>query len=105
HHSLPADINGICSGQEMHRFDDAIGFQHNQPVACRWSNNCTVITRPRNFVLASRQSRQDPGEQTVFAESLQFHCETISGNASSVSEAALNNACIVIETRIEPLHS
>src|SRR6266480_3192568 len=34
-----------------------------------------------------------------------FHCEKISGNARAVRVSELESECIVIATRMEPLHS
>ena len=44
-------------------------------------------------------------DQSVLTDLLQLHCGSRLGKASALRERKLKSACIVIGTRIEPLHS
>ena len=92
----------------MDLLDDAIGFEHKKIPARRGFHYSAVVARASLECLQGfpeRKMRQKLIEQPVFAEVAQFHCGTISGNASTVSVTALKSECMAMATRIERLHS
>ena len=89
----------------MDAFDGAVGFKDKKVAAGRWCYHSAIITGADSDRFSERKAMQKLIEQPVFAELAQFHCGNSSGNASAVSDTELKSACIVIETRIEPLHS
>ena len=88
----------------MYLLNDAIGLEHEK-IATAELYYCAIVSCAGDHVLGNPQRRQKRGEEPVFADAAELHCGNNSGNASTVSEAALNNACIVIDTRMVPLHS
>ena len=88
----------------MHAFDNAIGLEHEKPATIRCPQYSAVIARGNGF---SRhyQTRQKLVQQPVLSQTTHFHGEKISGNARAVRVTELNSECIVIATRMEPLHS
>ncbi len=126
HHRFPANIEGIGFGQKMHALNNAIGFEHQKPAAGGHFHHSAVIARASNHRFPERKTRQKLVEQPVLTKFpaanpfrlrtnpsrvrtcgglAQFHCRKISGNASTVSVSELKSECIVMATRIEPLHS
>ena len=105
HHRFPPDVDGIGRRQKVDAFDHAISFKNKKVAAGRAFHYCAVVAGARDNRSRMRKARQESGEQPVFAQRLQFHCRKISGNARTVSESELKSECIVIETRMEPLHS
>ena len=89
----------------MNPFDDAIGLENLEKPALSRINNRTVITGTQDNPGVPPQFRQYLFEEPVFTDISQFHCLINSGNARAVSVSALKRACMVIGTRIEPLHS
>ncbi len=89
----------------MDALNDAISFDDKKVAADRRRYQGAIITGAKGNRFSERKTRQKLIEQPVFAELAQFHCEKSSGKASAVSDSELKSACIVIETRIEPLHS
>ncbi len=89
----------------MDALNDAISFDDNKVAAGRRRYQGAIITGAKGNRLSERKTRQKLIEQPVFAKLAQFHCEKSSGKASAVSDSELKSACIVIDTRIEPLHS
>ena len=64
-----------------------------------------IITGSGNDRTIERKMRQDFAQQFFFAERAQVHCGKNSGKASAMRLRALKSECIVMETRMEPLHS
>src|SRR5207253_9474871 len=64
-----------------------------------------VTSRPDGNCSSKRKASQQQINQSVFVQIMEFHCEKISGSARAVRLTALNNECMVIGTRMEPLHS
>ena len=89
----------------MNFFDQAIRLQDGKHPALPGFHQRTVITRPEDDSMSRWQLQQQLFEQAILTELPQFHCRTSSGKASAVKVIALNSACIVIGTRIDPLHS
>ena len=89
----------------MDALNDAIGFEHEKPAGRGHFHHSAVIAHACNDRFPERKTRQKLIEQPVLAEMAQFHCRKISGNASIVSVSELKSECIVMATRIEPLHS
>ena len=89
----------------MDTLNDAIGLKDEKVAAGRCCYQCAIIAGAESDRFPERKATQKLIEQPVFAELAQFHCEKSSGKASAVSDSELKSACIVIETRIEPLHS
>ena len=89
----------------MYPFDNTIGLKHEEPSAIRSFHDGAVIPRAYCDCSSGQEVWQQLAEQTVFAQFPEFHGEKISGNASAVSVSELKSECIVIATRIEPLHS
>ncbi len=67
--------------------------------------NRAIVARPGNDVRPRFEARHQLRDQPVLTQLAQFHCGNRSGKASALREKKLKSACIVIETRIEPLHS
>src|SRR5262249_17982835 len=91
--------------KKMHAFDNAIDLEHKKRAAVVDCHQGAVISRPDGNCFSERKTSQEPVEQPVLAQIPEFHCEKISGNARAVRVTALNNECMVIGTRMEPLHS
>src|ERR1051326_6233079 len=89
----------------MHALDDTIGLQHKELSATGRFNQGAVIARTRNNWFCEWNRRQKLLDKSVFAQLLHFHGEKISGNARAVRVSELKIECIVIATRMEPLHS
>ena len=89
----------------MDAFDGAVGFKDKKVAAGRWCYQGAISTGADNDRFSERKAMQKLIEQPVFAELAQFHCGNSSGNASAVSDTELKSECIVIATRMEPLHS
>ena len=89
----------------MDPLNNAISFEDKKIAVGRSVYQSAVITSAKGDRFSERKTRQKLVEQPVFTERFQFHCEKSSGKASTVSDSELKSACIVIETRIEPLHS
>ena len=89
----------------MYAFDNTIGLEHEKLAAIMRFNYSAIITGPRDNGFPGRKTRQKLIEKPVFAEITKFHGEKISGNARAVRVTELKSECIVIATRMEPLHS
>ena len=89
----------------MDSFHDAIGLEQLQLATLRSRDDRAIVARAGDHRAMPRKHRQESREQLVFAERAQVHWGFNSGNASAVKVIALKHACIVIETRMEPLHS
>ena len=89
----------------MHAFDHAIGFEEKQPVLRRRGHDRTIVARPGDHVRPRFEPRHQLRNQPLLAQLAQFHCGIRLGKASALRERKLKSACIVIETRMEPLHS
>jgi hypothetical protein len=89
----------------MHSFDNAIDLEHKKLVAVVDCHQSAVISRSGGNCFSQRKTSQQQIKQSVLAQITEFHCEKISGNARAVRVTALNNECMVIGTRMEPLHS
>jgi len=89
----------------MDALNNAIGFEHEKTAAGGHFHDAAIIARTCDDRFPERKTRQKLVEQSVLAEMAQFHCRKVSGNASTVSVSELNSECIVMATRIEPLHS
>ena len=89
----------------MYAFDNTIGLEHEKLAAIVRFHYSAVITGSCNDRFPERKTWQKLIEQPVFAEITKFHGEKISGNARAVRVTELKSECIVIATRIEPLHS
>src|SRR5205814_3804795 len=105
HHCLPTDSAAVRIRPEMDIFHDTVRFQQKQILRRPKTNDGTIIARAGNDTRVGLEVRQNFCEQLVFAELIQSHYSTISGNARAVSVSALKIACIVIETSNDPLHS
>src|SRR5437867_1858778 len=90
----------------MHAFDDAISLEHEKLAAIlRSLNYRAVVPQAHHDCFSGQEPWQQLVEQPVFAQIAEFHCEKISGNARAVRVRELKSECIVIATRMEPLHS
>lgn len=99
----------------MNFFYQAIRLEELKLGAGCWSDDRAVVTGAQNYSTITGEKGQEPGDETIFAELAtanpfrpglaQLHCRMTSGNASAVNVKALKSACIVIGTRMEPLHS
>ena len=90
----------------MDSFNDAIGLEQLEAVlAADNSTTAQSSPAPQQHRTIAGKRREKLREQPVFADLSQLHCEITSGKASAVSASALKSACIVMETRREPLHS
>ena len=99
----------------MHPLDHAVGFQQKQPAIVRRGHHRAVVARTGDDVGTRLQPRRELRDQPVLAQFAaanpsfgglaQFHCGIRLGKASALRERKLKSACIVIETRMEPLHS
>ena len=104
HHCFPAHRRWLFVRPKMYPFHDAVCFNRSKTASGQ--------PRPRNHLPRRQQHRAGPTsrrdklrDQSVFTDLPQLHCGSRSGNASALREMKLKSACIVIETRIEPLHS
>src|SRR6266478_9276371 len=89
----------------MYAFDNTIGLEDEKLAAIVRFHYSAVITWSCDDRFPGRKTWQKLIEQPVFAEITKFHGEKISGNARAVRVTELKRECIVIETRMEPLHS
>ena len=89
----------------MHAFDNAIGLKHEKLAAIRRFHDSAVVSRTCGDCSCKGKIEPKLIEQPVFAQVAKFHCERISGNARMVRVSELNSECMVIVTRMEPLHS
>jgi hypothetical protein len=105
HHCFPTNIDRIGPRQKVHALDNAISFEREKGAACKNFYHSAVIARACDDGFSQRQMRQELAEQSVFAELAQFHCGMSSGKASTMRVTELKSECIVIATRMEPLHS
>ena len=88
----------------MNSFDQTVGLQDIEHPALSRIDQRAIIARTENDAAAASQLCQKLFEEPVFADVSQFHW-TSSGKARAVRVTALKTACIIIETRMEPLHS
>src|SRR6266487_5809611 len=88
----------------MYAFDNAIGLEHEKFAAIVHLHDSAVVPGTHRNCF-SGQTWQQLVEQLVFAQIPEFHGEKISGNARAVRVSELNSECIVMATRMEPLHS
>ena len=99
----------------MHALDHAIGFEEKQTILRRPLQDRTIVARTRDDIRARLEPRDQLRDQPILTQFAaanpstgglpQFHCGIRLGKASALREKKLKRACIVIETRIEPLHS
>ncbi len=89
----------------MDSFHDAIRLEQLERAPPRTRDNSAIVAGADDHRAVAGKHRQESREQLVFAERAQVHGGFNSGNASAVRVIALKKACIVIETRMEPLHS
>jgi len=89
----------------MGSFNHAIRFQQEQPARARAGHYRAVVPGPGDYLPARFAARHELRNQPLLAQLAQFHCGIRLGKASALSERKLKSACIVIETRMEPLHS
>lgn len=90
----------------MNSFNQTIRFQDVEHSAFPGIDERAIVASTKNHAPTRAQIRQELFEQPVLTDISQFHgCWTSSGKASAVNVIALKSACIVMETRIEPLHS
>ena len=87
----------------MNSFHEAIGLEEIEETTLPLHQRA-VIARAENHPGFRFRFRQQSFDKFVFAEVSQLHW-TRSGKASAVRVTALKSACIIIGTRIEPLHS
>ena len=104
-HRFPPDRHRRAFGCEMNSFHDAIGLEQLQLATLRSRDDRAIVACANDHRAMARKYRQESREQPVFAEISQLHGGFNSGNASAVKVIALKHACIVIGTRMEPLHS
>ena len=89
----------------MNSFHQAIGLEQVKQAGLPRFHDRAVVPRAKHDARIARKAWQQSIEQPVLAEGPQVHGWLCSWNASVVRVTALKSACIVIETRIEPLHS
>ena len=109
----------------MHAFDNAISLKGEKLTVILHFHYSAVVPRAYGYCFSGHQTPQNLAEQLVFAHvaaanfSLRtnpcgvrtgggrthFHGEKISGNARAVRVSELKSECIVITTRMEPVHS
>src|ERR1041384_8684353 len=89
----------------MHAFDNTIGLKHEESAAIWYFHDGAVVPRGRGNCLFERKRTQKLLEQPIFAQIAELHGEKICGNARAVRVSELKSECIVIATRMEPLHS
>ncbi len=91
---------------EMNAFDDAIRLQDKQVLSFGIKfHHGAIIAGTGNDGAIERKMGQEFAQQFFFAERAQIHCGKISGKASAIRLKALKSECIVMETRMDPLHS
>ena len=89
----------------MNVLNKAIGLEQLEHSASVGFHDGAIIAGTHNHSPMAVKFGQKLGKQPVLTELTQLHCWTNSGKASAVRVRALKRACIVIETRIDPLHS
>ena len=89
----------------MHAFDNAIGLEHEKLAAIMRFHYSAVIAGPATTAFPSERRGKSSSSNRSSPRSRKFHGEKISGNARAVSVSELKSECIVIATRMEPLHS
>ena len=89
----------------MNFLDQTVGLQDVEQTALSRIHQRAIISGAKNNAAASSQLCQELFEEPVFADVSQLHCCTNSGKARNVKVVALKSACIIIETRMDPLHS
>src|SRR5436309_7076684 len=89
----------------MHPFHNAVSFYYKKAVAIHRFDHRAIIAHACNNRFSAREMGQKLIEKPVFAQITKFHGEKISGNARAVKVSELKSECIVIATRMEPLHS
>ena len=69
------------------------------------SNDVSTRLQPRRELVNQPVFAQFAAANPSFGGLALFHCGIKLGKASALRERKLKRACIVIETRMEPLHS
>ena len=85
--------------------DQAVRLKQKHAALVLESHHRAVVARGGDHVRGHRQIGQEAAQQSVLAQLPQVHGAKVSGKASATRVKELKSACMVIETRIEPLHS
>src|SRR4030095_2760671 len=115
----------VRSLKKMHSFDNAISLKDEKLAVVLRFHYSAIVARAYGYCFSRRQTPQKLAEQLVFTHvatanfrlrtnpcgaltgrgRTDFHGEKISGNARAARVSELKSECIVIATRMEPLHS